>query len=520
MALSEETEETQGSKLLDESGTSGKGQTSGVYWWQRLAGVWRRWYRPERLFWGLLVLSYVYFLEPAGTNTISRYDMVWALAHGTAIIDHLAKNTIDVSQYHGHFYSPRSIGLSLLAVPAFWIVNWVMGNPPVTQWSMDVAVPLVNLFTVVPIAISATVVFYRFILKLRPALAGTPIPLVVTTAFALGTLEYPFAVSFFSHAAGGCLMFCGFYLLYRAPRSSHPERLVLFAGALVGLAVIIEYPTGVIMLVLVAYLLALFPGRRLRMLILFGLAMVPSALVLGWYDWFAFGNPFHISYDSVVGQQFHGQHTGFFGIGLPQPIGLEEILAWPRGLLVESPFLIFVVFGFIRWWRSSARPAPEMLVCLAVSVIYPLLVSSYYLPMAGQNLPGPRLLVPMLPFACLALAWALDAVNVLVRGVFAVLLALGVLLSYLYVVLGVYEYHLWLTYPITNLYIPVLQNGSVPIVVGKIPTPYNLATLYFQMAQAASLYIVLVPLAAWTIYLGVRLVRWKGRGGSPGSARQ
>jgi hypothetical protein len=126
----------------------------------------------------------------------------------------------------------------------------------------------------------------------------------------------------------------------------------------------------------------------------------------------------------------------------------------------------------------------------------------------------------MLPFACLALAWALDAGNALLRGAFAVLLALGVLLSYLYVVLGVYEYHLWLTYPISNLYLPVLQNGSVPVVIGKIPTPYNLATLYVHMTQAASLYIVLVPLAAWTIYVGVRLVRWHGRTGGPGSASQ
>ncbi len=212
-----------------------------------------------------------------------------------------------------------------------------------------------------------------------------------------------------------------------------------------------------------------------------------------------------------MGQQFSGQHSGLFGINLPQPAGLEQILAWPRGLLVESPFLIFVVFGFIRWWRSAARPSAELLVCLAISIIYPLLIASYYLPMGGQNLPGPRLLVPMLPFVCLALAWALDVKNILVRGAFAVLLALGVLLSYLYVVLGVYEYHTILTYPIANLYLPVLQNGSVPIQMGRIPTPYNLATLYFNMAQPGSLYIVLVPLAAWTMYLAVSLVLWRGR---------
>lgn len=502
------SEQTQGIEPATTNQSTGSPET--VSAWQKVRRLAYSILRPPWLFFALLVLCYAFFLEPAGTNTISRYDMVWALAHGTAIIDPLHKNTIDVSYYHGHYYSPRSIGLSLLALPAFAIVQAIMRNPPVNHPTMDVAVPLINLLTVVPIAIIATIVFYRFVLRLRPTLANTPIPLVATTAFALGTLEYPFAVSFFSHAAGGGLIFCGFYLLYRASRSPHPIRYVLPAGLLVGFAVITEYPTAVIMLVLCAYVLAIFPGRRLQMLILFGLAMAPSALVLAWYDWFAFGNPFHISYDSVVGQQFSGQHSGLFGINVPQPAGLEQILAWPRGLLVESPFLIFVVFGFIRWWRGAARPSAELLVCLAISIVYPLLIASYYLPMGGQNLPGPRLLVPMLPFSCLALAWALDVKNILVRGAFAVLLALGILLSYLYVVLGVYEYHTILTYPIANLYLPVLQNGSVPIKLEHIPTPYNVATLYFHMAQAGSLYIVLVPLAAWAIYLAVSLTLWQG----------
>jgi hypothetical protein len=462
--------------------------------------------RNEWLFFGLLVLCYAFFLEPAGTNTISRYDMVWALAHGTASIDGLAKNTIDISIYNGHVYSPRSIGLSLLAVPVFDIVQLIMQNPPVTNSTMDFAIPFINLFTVVPIAIIATIVFYKFVIRLRPQFAGTPVPFVVTTAFALGTLEYPFAVSFFSHAMGGSLMLIGFYILYRARTSSAAERLVLLAGLLVGYAVITEYPTGIIMLALCGYILAGFPGRRLRMLLLFGVAMVPSVLVLGWYDWFAFGDPFHISYDFVSG--FNGQHTGFFGITLPHPDGLLQILAWPRGLLVESPFLIFAVLGFVRWWRESARPSAEMLVCLAISVIYPLVISSYFLPMAGQNLPGPRLLVPMLPFLCLALAWAVDDKNVAVRSVFAVLLVLGVLLSYLYVVLGVREYHAVLTYPIANQYVPVLETGFVPHTIGSSITPHNLASYYLGITQQASIYIVLIPLAVWIIYIFIVLISW------------
>jgi 4-amino-4-deoxy-L-arabinose transferase-like glycosyltransferase len=470
--------------------------------------------RTEWLFFGVLILCYAFFLEPAGTNTISRYDMVWALAHGTARIDAFHTNTIDISVYNGHYYSPRSLGLSLLAVPVFDVVQLIMNNPPVTNATMNIAIPIVNLFTVVPIAIITTIVFYRFVLRLRPELSGTPAPFVVTTAFALGTLEYPFAVSFFSHAMGGGLMLIGFYCLYRARSSSAPERLVLLAGLLVGYAVITEYPTGIIMLALCGYILAVFPERRLRMLILFGAAMLPSVLLLGWYDWFAFGSPFHLSYDSVSCNsvntaQFCGQHTGFFGITFPQPGGLVQILAWPRGLLVESPFLIFVVVGFVRWWRDSVRPSAEMLVCLAVAVVYPLVISSYYLPMAGENLPGPRLLVPMLPFACLALAWAVDERNDVVRGIFAGLLALGVLLSALYVVTGVREYHTMSTYPVFKLYLPVLATGYIPNRVGNGPTPLNLTSYYLGVSQAVSLYLLLMVLAIWTIYICMSLIYWR-----------
>jgi hypothetical protein len=500
VALSQETQETPGTPEIAGAEAERPAQASGR---AKLIARLSKISRTEWMFFGLLVLCYVFFLEPVGTNTLSRYDMVWSLAHGTAII---TPNTIDVSFYHGHYYSPRSLGLSLLAVPflgLLHVLEVIVHHQPATT----IQIAFLNMFTVVPIAIIATIVFYRLILRLRPSLAGTPVPFVVTTAFALGTLEYPFAVSFFSHAMGGCLMLCGFYLLYRARTAAHAQWLVALAGLLVGYAVITEYPTGVIMLALVAYLLVVFPGRRVRMLLIFALAMVPSALLLGWYDWFAFGNPFHLSYDSVAGKFSQGQHQGFFGVTLPSLDGLVQILLWPRGLLVESPFLVFVVVGFVRWWRSSARPSAELLLCLVISIIYPLIVSSYFLPMAGENLPGPRLLVPMLPFACLALAWVVDARSVVLRSVFAVLLVFGVAMSFFYVALGVREYHTYLTYPISSLILPVMATGYVPSRNGA--TPPNLATYFFHLPQLPSIYIVFVPLLAWAIYLGYALIRWQ-----------
>lgn len=477
--------------------------------WRKVAAALPRLTWLEWSFVALVVFCYVFFLEPANTNSLSRYDMVSALAHGTAIIDYHAGNTIDVSLYHGHYYSPRSIGLSLVAVPVLAALHVIEALRHDTT-TLTIQIALLNMFTVVPVAIIAIIAFERFVLRLRPALARTSLPLVAAGSLGLGTLFFPFALAFFSHAFGGALAFLAFFLLYRARESLHPEWHALGAGLLMGLAIISEYPTGVIMIILAVYIFFVFPQRRIPMLIWFAIGMAPSALILGWYDWFAFGNPLHISYEYVAGTEFVGQKDGLFGVTLPRLGAYWEILVWPRGLLVESPFLIFVVLGFWRWLRSAARPPAEALVCIAVTIAYSSVVASYFLPMAGENLPGPRLLVPMLPFTCLSLAWIVGHPSRLLRSVYGVLLAFGTVATYLYVVLGVREYHTYVTYPIKELFLPVMRTGNVPKLNGD--TPPNLATLWFHLPQNISIYIMLIPLLAW-IAFALRAL-WIGAGDS------
>ncbi|HEU5369480.1 MAG TPA: hypothetical protein VFU69_13495, partial [Ktedonobacterales bacterium] len=397
-------------------------------------------FQSDRAFAGMLALCYAFYLTPSGTNTLSRYDMVYALAHGTAIIDIHAGNTIDVSYYQGHWYSPRSLGLSLLATPLLWLIGLVANIDDTTRFTLTQQIAILNAFTVVPVAIIAAIALRRFVAHLRPSLAATPLPMVVAGAFALGTLAFPFSSTFFSHAFGGGLAIIGFYLLYRARDKENAGSWVILAGLLMGLAVISEYPIGIIVIVLLGYIWLVFPQQRAQMLGAFVVGMIPSVLLLGWYDWFAFGSPFHLSYAYVSDAAFSGQHQGFFGITTPHLDSLWSTLVFPRGLLMESPFLLLVPLGLLRWLRASHRAtkaavaqaagandattmpaskrarlrhslasawaaiqaprAPEALVTLAVVVLYPLAISSYFLPMAGENLPGPRLLVPMLPFAC------------------------------------------------------------------------------------------------------------------------
>ncbi|MGH2485853.1 MAG: hypothetical protein ACRDHE_07575, partial [Ktedonobacterales bacterium] len=254
---------------------------------RRARGWFARLSRAERIFIGLVILSYTYFLQPGGTNTFSRYDMVAALANGSASIDGRAANTIDVSVYQGHLYSPRSIGLSLLATPilrALRALHLVASGQAANPQTVGMTIALFNLCTVVPAAIAAVILFERFVLRLRPSLRGTSLPIVVAGAFGLCTFYFPMATEFYSHAFAGALAFAGFYLLYRAKAAARAGWFVAVAGALVGFAVISEYQVGVIMLVLAVYVWAAFPTRRARMLLIFAAGMAPAALALGWYN--------------------------------------------------------------------------------------------------------------------------------------------------------------------------------------------------------------------------------------------
>ncbi|HEX8996451.1 MAG TPA: hypothetical protein VF812_10505 [Ktedonobacterales bacterium] len=448
----------------------------------------------EWAFTGLLALCYVYFIMAPSTNTISRWDMVYALAHGQAIIDVHAKNSIDVSYYNGHWYSPRSLGLSLVATPILWALGLFVSLDFPQRVALATQIDLLNVLTVVPVGIVAALVMRRFIVRLRPQLAESPLPYVAAGAFALATLAYPFTVVFLSHAFGGGLLFIAFYLLYRARSAPHPARGLLLAGLLSGLAVISEYLAGVIFLILCGYILLAFPGKRLLSLILYGLGMAPSALALTWYNWFAFGNPLSVSYGFVSGSEFSGQHSGFFGVTLPRLSGLWQILVYPRGLLIESPFLLLIPLGLYLWYRSGVARL-EALVIIAVSVAYPLIVSSYFLPMAGDSVPGPRLLVPMLPFACMGLAWLVDDARLWVRGALTLTLGVSLLVTFLYIITGVRIFHAYGAYPIFSLYLPTLRSGIVPPLNGA--TPSNLGARLLHLPQWLSIYVVGLALAAW-----------------------
>jgi hypothetical protein len=365
------------------------------------------WQRPRHEVALLALVAVVAFLPvyAPGDQDLSRFCLTQAVVHGRLSNDACLAPSFDKALYGGHLYSDKAPGLSFAAIPAAEAVRL----PPVETISGSNA----RLWAVRILTNGLALLLVAFLVgRIAEGLApGRGAPALV--AFALGTIILPLAPTGFAHVSAAMLGFAAFVLAWR--------QRPLAAGLVAGLALLVEYQTAAI-LVIVGIYAAL---RGMRPALAYAAGVVPGAAALLVYDTLAFGSPFHVSYRYVSIQQ---QSTGFFGIGVPRLHATWEVFGGMSGLLVVSPVLVAAAYGLVRLARS--RPA-ETLVCAAVTVFFLLLECGYYVPYGGTEL-GPRFVAPALPFLAVGLgpAFARHARVTAVLTVLSVLPVLGLMLIY------------------------------------------------------------------------------------------
>jgi hypothetical protein len=342
------------------------------------------WARPHRelLLLTLVALAVLPVVNPVGAQDVSRFCLTRALVHGALSNDRCLAGNFDRAAYGGHLYSDKAPGLSAVAIPAAEAVRL----PAPARWRAtgDLRIWATRLFTVGVAFLLVVFLVGRVAEGLAPS-AGAP----ALAAAALGTLLGAAATTSFEHVPAAALGFGSFLLAWR--------RRSLLAGLAAGLAVAVEYEAAIVLVVVGAYV-ALDGARSAAR---YALGLVPGLALLGAYDWAAFGSPLHLSYRYVANSYASEQASGFFGIHLPTLRGLWYTIGADRGLAVESPVLAAAAVGLVLLWRRGYRA--EAATAAAIAAAFLALELGYFNPYGGDS-PGPRFLIPALPFLALGLA--------------------------------------------------------------------------------------------------------------------
>ena len=143
-------------------------------------------------------------------------------------------------------------------------------------------------------------------------------------------------------------------------------RSATLAGFLGGLAVLTEYESGIILIVLAGYLLV----RRRERISWFVLGGTAPLAVLAWYQWRAFGAPWHTPstyYAGVLGGTTRG------GYSIPTLHDVGAVLFGTRGLLIGAPIAFVGIVGAI-WLIVSGAGAARRHSIVALAVLVPYLV--------------------------------------------------------------------------------------------------------------------------------------------------
>jgi hypothetical protein len=100
--------------------------------------------------------------------------------------------------------------------------------------------------------------------------------------------------------------------------------------------------------------------------------------------------------------------------GLPRPGQAVEVLLGSRGLFLFAPVTLLGVVGLVILLRRGGRHRADAVVGLAVAAVLWLLQAGWANPWGGE-MPGPRYLVPALPFLAVGVAVVAEQARAAVR---------------------------------------------------------------------------------------------------------
>lgn len=332
-------------------------------------------------------VAYLFFFQiyPNHTNTneLTRLLLTSALVEDHSFqIDNAIKrygDTEDKSFFRGHFYSAKSIGYSVLAVPFYFLLQ-VTGR----DVDGDVLIYFLRLFINMIPLLFFTLFFFRY---LRDSIKIGDKSYLFIAAFIFGTLVYTYAQLFMSHLLTGLLWFSAFNFVCERPT----RKFAFVAGAILGISFLLEFPSVLVMMACGIWLLLFQRSLVPSFLIGASLSSAPAFL----YNWCVFEGLLEWPYKYTYFPHLQAGHAGgYVGLHLPSLRVLWELtFGTSRGFFFFMPHLFFGLIGLVL----EKMRRKESSLALAIILVNFIFYSGYYSWDGGQAF-GPRFLVPLIPF--------------------------------------------------------------------------------------------------------------------------
>ncbi|HUN06231.1 MAG TPA: hypothetical protein PLQ56_06500 [Aggregatilineales bacterium] len=398
----------------------------------------------------ILIVCYGYFMPRwADWGANSRANLVYAFGdQGVLNIDAYHTNTGDKACFpgpytpnpnavnegtcEGNYYSDKSLGPSLLALPFYMVFKGIAALPPVDRIIQSgagmgamgdtlnpdgqganpaavyqfLALTFITFFaSAVPSALLGVVIFLmacRFAKREWYAF-------VLALGYGLGTMAFPYSNALYQHQLAAFGAFVGFYYLWRVIKEGANPNWLWLVGLLFSLATITEYPIVPMLGIIFIWAVIQMPNRLALYRVILG--AIPLGLIFMAYNYAAFGSVLPVGYQYSTNWQ--GEHqTGFLSLTVPSLESLVRLYGLTfspiRGIFLMSPFLLFAIPGFIMMWRQQ-KAIRGVVTVLLLAVAFFLFYNSSSVMWWGGFTVGPRYLVPMLPFMVLPIIFVLNA---------------------------------------------------------------------------------------------------------------
>ena len=366
-------------------------------------------------------------------NTATRmFAAVSLVEDRDATIDEFADLTIDKATFGLHAYLDKAPGMTLMALPAVALADAATGDTAHGYRKLfgDEALGRYLRIRTRLAAASGpallTAIAAALLLDLALGLGATRGgALFAALGYALGTPIWGWSTTLFGHAAVAALYVIA---VWAGARVAGRPGAAALAGAALGWAVVVEYQAVLAGSAIGLWIVwRVWQGeRRWPTLAAFLVAGAVALLPLAAYNIVAFGTPFRLGYQGVVG--WEGMHQGLFGLTRPRAVILWEIvLGVRRGLVWVAPVLVMAPVGL--WALVEDRRARDTGIMAIAVTIVALLVNAAYVYWDGGNSTGPRLAMPMVGVLALGLAFFWDQLARAGRLVAGGVLALSIAIN-------------------------------------------------------------------------------------------